>query len=177
MITFTTTILKFGQQGEKTGWTYITVDQKHAAQLLPGQRKSFRVKGKLDHVMVKGLALLPMGNGDFILPLKAAIRKVLGKAAGASIHVSLGVDLEEPTLNESFLQCLHDDPEAFRFFQRLPKGHQRYFSKWIDEAKTDVTQARRIATALQALSRGWGFSEMLRAAKKENTLPNLPRHR
>lgn len=177
MIRFTTTILKFGQQGEKTGWTYIAIEQKQAQQLMPGYKKSFRVCGKLDYVAIKGLALLPMGNGDFIIPLKAALRKSLGKAVGATVEVSLKVDTEEPKLHEGFVTCLQDEPEALKYFQALPKGHQRYFSKWIEEAKTDATQAKRIAMALQALSRGWGFPEMLRAAKKENQLPNLPRHR
>jgi hypothetical protein len=47
MVQFTAIIKRFGQQGEKTGWTYIEVPAAMAEQLVPGNRKSFRVKGKL----------------------------------------------------------------------------------------------------------------------------------
>jgi len=63
MIDFTTTILQFGQQGEKTGWHYIEIPADIAQQLKPGNKKSFRVKGKLDHFSFSGVALLPMGGG------------------------------------------------------------------------------------------------------------------
>jgi hypothetical protein len=75
MISFTTTILKFGQQGEKTGWTYILIPAELAGQLKPGHKKSFRVKGRLDQYPIKGVALLPMGEGDFIMALNAAHAK------------------------------------------------------------------------------------------------------
>ena len=47
MLTFNTTIQKFGKQGEKTGWTYIVVPEKISKKLNPGVKKSYRVKGKL----------------------------------------------------------------------------------------------------------------------------------
>jgi len=40
MISFSTTILQFAQQGEKTGWTYIVVPTAIAAKLNPGIKKS-----------------------------------------------------------------------------------------------------------------------------------------
>jgi hypothetical protein len=48
MIKFTATLLQFQEQGEKTGWTYIQVPLAMAQQLKPGNKKVFRVKGKLD---------------------------------------------------------------------------------------------------------------------------------
>jgi hypothetical protein len=87
MIQFTTTILKMGQQGEKSGWTYINVPQDLALQLKPGNKKSFRVKGKLDAHAIKAVAILPMGDGNFILPLNAAMRKAIGKKQGAMLQV------------------------------------------------------------------------------------------
>ena len=73
MVKFTVTILKFGEQGEKTGWTYITIPAEIALQLMPDNKKSFRVKGKLDEYLIKGVALLPMGEGSFIMALNAAL--------------------------------------------------------------------------------------------------------
>ena len=68
MIKFISTIQKFEKQGEKTGWTYIEIPEAIATQLLPNNKKSFRVKGKLDDYEINGIALLPMGSGNFISP-------------------------------------------------------------------------------------------------------------
>ena len=52
MVTFKTIILKFGELGEKTGWTYISISIDIAQKLMPGNKKSFRVKGKLDEFKI-----------------------------------------------------------------------------------------------------------------------------
>ncbi|HEY0262586.1 MAG TPA: DUF1905 domain-containing protein, partial [Chitinophagales bacterium] len=74
MISFKTTLKKFAEQGEKTGWTFIDVPAEIAQQIKPDTKKSYRVKGKLDAVEVSGLALVPMGGGDFIIALNATLR-------------------------------------------------------------------------------------------------------
>ena len=79
MVQFTTTIRQFDKQGEKTGWTYIEVPSDIAEKLMPGNRKGFRVKGKLDNFSIKGIALLPMGGGNFILTLNADLRRGIRK--------------------------------------------------------------------------------------------------
>ena len=89
MIRYTTIIKKFDEQGEKTGWTYIEVPLAIADKLNPGVRKSYRVKGKLDETPVEGMALIPMGEGNFIIPLKADMRKTLGKRKGDQLKISL----------------------------------------------------------------------------------------
>jgi uncharacterized protein YdeI (YjbR/CyaY-like superfamily) len=107
-----------------------------------------------------------MGGGDFILPLKANLRKELRKEAGAPIRVELEEDPDEPELDSDFEDCLADAPDALAYFETLTKSHQRYFSKWIAEAKTMTTKEKRIVEALRALGFKWGFPEMLRARKK-----------
>ncbi|MGN6401505.1 MAG: YdeI/OmpD-associated family protein [Flavisolibacter sp.] len=170
MISFTTTILKFGQQGEKTGWTYIIIPSEVAQQLKPGNKKSFRVKGRLDNFSIKAVALLPMGEGDFIMALNAAIRKGIKKQKGAALHVQLQVDNEEIKPSAELMDCMADEPEALNNFNNLPKGHRNYFSKWVESAKTETTKAKRIAYAIRFLSKGNSFSEMIRAMKKEKEM-------
>lgn len=80
MVRFKATIQKFLEQGEKTGWTYISIPQKIAEQINPGFKKSYRVKGRLDAYVFDSISLLPMGEGDFIIPLKADLRKKTGQA-------------------------------------------------------------------------------------------------
>jgi hypothetical protein len=168
VIQFTATIKKFAQQGEKTGWTYIDVPAALATKLLPGNKKSFRVKGRLDNYDFSMIALLPMGGGDFIMTLNAAIRKGIKKQKGATVRVSMEVDHSESTPPAELMECLEDEPKALIHFKNLPKGHQNYFSNWIRSAKTDATRAKRIAAAVNAFSKGWDYGQMLRSMREEN---------
>ncbi len=164
-VRYTTTILKFGQQGEKTGWTYIEIPTDIAGKLKPNNKLGFRVKGKLDKYVIKGIAVLPMGGGAFIMPLNAAMRKKIGKRHGAMLDVMLQEDKDAFVFNKDFMACLEDEPAARDFFATLPGSHRRYFSKWIDSAKTDATKAQRIARAVNALSKKWGYQQMIRSGK------------
>jgi len=166
MVQFTTTIHKFEKQGEKTGWTYVEIPADLAGQLVPGNKKSFRVKGKLDNYPIKGVSLLPMGGGAFIMPLNAAMRKGIGKKAGAMLQIKLQVDPKQYELNKEFMECLADEPKALEFFQSLSRSIQNYYSKWIESAKTDTTRTKRIALSVTALSRKMHYGEMMRSLKE-----------
>jgi hypothetical protein len=165
MVEYKTTILKFDKQGEKTGWTYIEVPADLAEQLMPGTKKSFRVKGKLDNYTIKQVALIPMGGGNFIIPINSTIRKAVGKKHGAQLLVSLAVDKGEFKFEEDFIACLKDEPKALAYFNTLTGSHQKYFSKWIDSAKTEETKVKRITMAVNALARSMGYPEMLRESQ------------
>ncbi len=167
MIHFKTVIKKFNEQGEKTGWTYIEIPQEIANKIKPGYKKSFRVKGTLDQFYIERASLLPMGSGHFIIPLKASVRKALGKRKGEIIQVSLAEDEREIEINNTFLECLADEPVAIEFFNSLLRSHRNYFSKWIESAKTDATKEKRIAMAVSALAKKVGYGEMLRMNKND----------
>ncbi|MBK7562755.1 MAG: DUF1905 domain-containing protein [Chitinophagaceae bacterium] len=164
-VQFTVTIQRFEKMGEKTGWTYFEVPADLAQQLKPGNRKEFKVKGKLDAHPIKRVSLFPMGGGKFILVLNAALRKAIGKRMGAMLQVHLEADNSAFIFNKDFMECLADEPKAQTFFQSLPGSHQRYFSKWIDDAKTEPTKVKRIALAVNALAKKWGYPEMIRASQ------------
>ncbi len=167
MIKLTATLLKFDEQGEKTGWTYVEIPAEVAQKLKPGNKKSFRVKGYLDSYPISSVALIPMGEGNFIMAINAAMRKGIGKRKGAQLNLKLEAD-EAPILPPADLvACLEDEPQALEFFKQLSKSHQNYFTKWIERAKTDATKAKRIAQAVNALCKGWHFGIMLRTLKAE----------
>lgn len=165
MVQFTATIHKYEAKGEKTGWTYFELPASIIQQLKPGNKKEFKVKGKLDNLSIKRVSVLPIGGGTFIMPLNAAMRKSLGKKHGAMLKVQLTEDKSDFVFNSDFMDCLDDDPAAKIFFQTLTGSHQRYFSKWIDSAKTEPTKTKRITMAINALARKWGYSEMIRASQ------------
>jgi uncharacterized protein YdeI (YjbR/CyaY-like superfamily) len=67
--------------------------------------------------------------------------------------------------DQDFMDCLYEVPRAAKTFEDLPKSHRNYFTKWIQTAKTPETKANKIAMAIDALSRGLKFNEMLREKK------------
>jgi len=167
MIQFTTTILQFADQGEKTGWTYIKILAAQAQQLKPGNKRSFRVKGKLDEHPIKKVALLPMGEGDFIMALNATMRKAIRKNKGARVKVQLEVDNAKIEPPSDLLECLADEPAAIAYFRGLPKSHQNYFGNWIRSAQTDVTRARRIARVVTAMVKKQDYGQMIRSGQQD----------
>lgn len=168
MVIFTAILQKFKDKGEKTGWTYISIPAKIANKINPNVRTPYRVKGTLDKYAIRQVALMPMGNGDFIMPVNATMRKGLGKQVGAEVKASLTLDSSEFTFNEDFILCLEDEPRALKHFKSLPLSHQKYFSKWIDSAKTIETKTKRITQSLQALAMGMGYGEMMRYFKSND---------
>lgn len=162
-IKFITTLLRFDKKGEKTGWTYIEITTRQANTLKPNCKVSFRVKGTFDSYSFEKIAMLPMGDGKFIIPVNATIRKALGKKQGDKIKVVLEADDRKLQLSADLLVCLKDEPEALKFFKSLPPSHQSYYSKWVDSAKTNLTKTRRIVVVTTACSNKQGFGEMMRA--------------
>lgn len=162
MVQFKAQIQQFAEQGEKTGWSYVTIPPDVAERLKPGFRKSFRVKGKLDAHPIAQQALLPMGNGEFILPLKAGLRKAIHKNKGAILKLTLEEDKKPLAVFPELLDCLADAPKAEKKFNSLPRSHQMYYSKWIESAKSDETRAKRIGLTIFAMEKNLTYGEMLR---------------
>ncbi len=172
MATFTTILQKFDQKGDKTGWTYIDIPVDVTTALKPGQKTTFRVKGRLDNFAISQVALLPMGRSDgsdgtFIMPINATMRRGIRKEAGATVRVELEADDSPIPLSADLLDCLPDDSVAQAHFDTLSKSHQNYFSNWIEEAKTPATKADRIAKSIRGLSMGMDFGAMIRYFKKQ----------
>jgi Domain of unknown function (DUF1905)/Bacteriocin-protection, YdeI or OmpD-Associated len=163
MTTFTTILQKFGEKGEKTGWTYLEIPADIAQEIKPDTKVSFRVKGTIDKFPIKLTALLPMGDGTFMIPMNARIRKGIQKGEGATVVASFEEDTDELPQSEELLLCLEDEPQALEAFQKLSKSYQNYYSKWIESAKTIETKTKRIAMTMQSLLMGMSYQEMMRS--------------
>ena len=167
LLRFTAILQKFEEKGEKSGWTYIEIPVDVTERLNPGVRTSFRVKGKIDDHPLKQIALIPMGEGIFILPTNTEMRRAIRKQNGATVILEFALDTSSIKLSADLMTCLADDPAALAFFNTLPRGHQNYFSQWIDSAKTSETKVKRISQAVWGLAIGMGYGEMVRYYKKK----------
>ena len=165
MVKLKTVIKKFASKGEKTGWSYVEVNSTQANKIKKDYKRSYKVKGKLDLIEVENLAMIPMGGGAFIIPLKADMRKKLGKEKGDAIVMQLEEDTKKYQLDKELLICLKEEPVAYTNFKALPMSHQNYYSKWVESAKTDSTKAKRIGLTINGMLNKWTFAEILKNAR------------
>lgn len=162
MVVLELTLDKYGEQGEKTGWTFVRIDADISQKIKPDTKKTYRVKGSIDHLDIKQLALIPIGGGNFILPVNGTIRKKIAKAEGDKVLLKLEEDTSEFEYSADLLACLEDEPAANAFYNTLTPGHQRYFSKWIESAKTIETKTTRITRCLFGLANEMDYGAMIR---------------
>lgn len=133
----------------KGGWTYVALPE-----ILPDSHAPFgwvRVRGRIDDFEFKGCRLMPMGNGTLFLPVKAEVRKNIGKQAGDWVQIILYPDNLPQEVPEELLLCLKDEPTAYKAFLNCTDGEQKAFVEWIYSAKTDDTKVERIAQTINKL--------------------------
>ena len=136
----------------KGGWTYAMIPE------IPMDKKSpfgwVKVKGSIDDYEFDDYRLMPMGNGHLFLPIRAAIRKKIGKQAGDYVKVTLFRDESSLLIPDDFLSCLKDEPKAHDSFFKLSESKQREYVRWIQAAKKDETKAERMVDLISQLISG-----------------------
>jgi Domain of unknown function (DUF1905)/Bacteriocin-protection, YdeI or OmpD-Associated len=167
MQSFYAIIERFGEMGEKTNWYYIIMPDDVMQILQATKTKSLRVKGLLDAVPIKMLALWPIGEAQYILPLNATIRKQLHKDVEHSIHLQIEIDNDEIGIAPELYDCLQDEPLAMQRFYAMNKSWQNNFSRMVNDAKTPATKAKRIAKFLEALIVGDTHEKMMEVIRRK----------
>jgi len=133
----------------KGGWTYAAIPEVRQDKKSPfGWVK---VKGLIDDFEISNYKLMPMGNGRLFLPVKADIRKKIGKQAGDYVTVVLYEDTNPTEIPEDLLLCLLDEPIAHKTFLSYTDGQQKEFIDWIYSAKTEETKVERISETIKML--------------------------
>lgn len=135
----------------KGGWTYARIPD-----ILPGKNSPFgwvSVRGSIDDFEIKNYHLMPMGNGKLFLPVKAGIRKKIGKAEGDYVHVILFADDRPVEIPEELQLCLLDEPTAYKIFLAYTDGEKKAFIDWIYSAKKEETKIERIAMAISKIQK------------------------
>ncbi len=142
----------------KGGWTYAAIPE-----VLQSKETPFgwvRVKGSIDGYEVKQYKLMPMGNGQLFLPVKAQIRKKIKKEAGDTVKIILYADDSELEIPADILACFDNEaPSIKQTFRSFSEGQQKAYLKWIAAAKKEETKANRIAEMMCRLEDGLKFGQ------------------
>jgi hypothetical protein len=135
----------------KGGWTYAPIPE-----ISQDKHSTFgwvRVRGTIDSFEIKHVHLMPMGNGKLFLPVKADIRKKIGKQAGDYVHVILYPDSLPTEIPEELRICLSDEPKAYENFMSYTDGERKAFIDWIYSAKTKDKKIERIAKTIDKVTK------------------------
>jgi hypothetical protein len=144
----------------KGGWTYTVIPE-----IAPDKRERFgwvKVKGFIDDYEIKAYRLMPMSNGKLFLPVRAEIRKKIKKQQGDWVKVILFRDEDPLYIPDEFLQCLRDEPAAYKTFNSYNESSKKYYIDWIYSSKKEATRIARMAKAIDRLAKGLKFTDSLR---------------
>lgn len=142
----------------KGGWTYAAIPQ-----ISQNKNNPFgwvRVKGWIDSFELNRYKLMPMGNGLLFLPVKAEIRKKIGKQAGDYVKVKLYTDDTPLEIPEEIMECFEHEPaEAYQNFLGFTEEEQKAYLDWIYGAKQEDTKTERIIRMMDRLLQNKKFHE------------------
>ena len=134
----------------KGGWTFAVIPE-----IQKDQHAWFgwvKVRGSIDGYEIKNYHLMSMSNGMMFLPVKAEIRKKIGKNDGDWVHIILYSDQLPHVSHEDFMICLQDEPVAYKNFIKMQAAEQKTIIDWIYSAKNDELKVERMAETLNKLT-------------------------
>ena len=133
----------------KGGWTFAEIPGVKGDKSNPFGW--LRVKGSIDSYLFSNYHMMPMGNGNLFLPVKAVIRKQINKQAGDTVHVILYPDNSVVETPPELEECLAMEPGALSFFRSLKQSEQKELIDWIYSSSKDETRAKRIVKTIDLL--------------------------
>lgn len=94
-------------------------------------------------------------GGQFLISFNSETRKATGRGGGDEVEVTLELDDKPRTIEPpaELAAALAENPEAAKAWAALSYSNQRAHAESIVGAKTDETRQRRIAKALEALTK------------------------
>lgn len=141
----------------KGAWTYAVIPE-----VLQDKHSHFgwvKVKGFIDDFELKSYRLMPMGNGMLFLPVRAEIRKKIGKKEGDWVHIKLFADNDVLEIPKELMLCLEDEPQALKNFLTYTESEQKAYIDWILGAKKEETRIERMAETVNKVLKGLKFRD------------------
>lgn len=135
--------------------------------------KDRRVVCRLNGFLEFPCAMLPNGNGDFVITVNRANQKKLKTGHGGVVQVELRKDDSEYglPLAEEKKEVLEQDPEGSELFHALTKGKQRTLLYIVNNTKKSEMRIAKTIVILEHLKETSGTIEskvLNQALKSEN---------
>jgi hypothetical protein len=134
----------------KGAWTYVLIPEISKEKRFPFGLK--KVSGSIDSYNLENCTLMPFGNGQLFLPVKAAIRKTIKKEVGEWVKLILFAEEIPEVIPADILECLQDAPKAYQRFKNLPDSQQKEEIDAILEAKMEDTKVEKIVRLIEKLN-------------------------
>lgn len=131
------------------GWTYILLPEIQKDKDAPFGL--VKVCGTIDGYEIKNYTLMPYGNGNLLIAVKAEIRKAIGKEEGDEVHLILYKDTSVFEIPEDFKKQLQEVPGIYERFTAHKQWEQRMCINWIFNAKREETRKERLKKTLYRL--------------------------
>jgi hypothetical protein len=123
-------------------------------QELYGTTAALPVRGTIDGFPIR-LSLLPLGNGEHMLPVRKEIRNAIGKSWSSTVHVIIERDTEErPVEVPAELRDALEYAGLQAKFDELPYGRRKELAGWVGRAKKGDTRDERAQEAVQRIKTG-----------------------
>lgn len=135
----------------KGGWTYVLLPKIKVETSMPFNWVI--ADGEIDGYLLTKYKLMPMGNNQHFLPVKAAIRKKIKKESGDQVYVKLKLHELPKEIPEELKACFENEPATtWQNFQAKSKMERDFQVNWIYSAKTEEQKADRIIQLIENCS-------------------------
>ena len=142
---------KFTSKLEKAGsWTIVRVPFDAKKEF--GSAGYTPVIGSIDGLEFNDITLMPMGGGVHCFPVKAEIRKAIGKEDGDPVKVVLEKNPNPPVAETpaELKEAFKASKAAKKMFGDLSNAMRKEYCKYIAEGKQKETRVKRaVATVLK----------------------------
>jgi NifB/MoaA-like Fe-S oxidoreductase len=109
------------------------------------------VSGSIDFYEFTDHKLMSLASGKLFFPVKAEIRKKIGKEAGDYVVISLFGEPEIQETEDAILQCFKDEPTAYRAFLKKTEEEKQAILIAIRSAKNTDAKADLIIKSINKL--------------------------
>ncbi|MEO0496032.1 MAG: YdeI/OmpD-associated family protein [Pseudomonadota bacterium] len=133
----------------------------HFEQELPfNTYPRLRVEGEIADVPVRG-AWMPVGDGRRYFIVSPEVKKQTGFDVGDLVEMRFKIDDQDHVDIPRSLQLALDSNDLVNAqWEALTAGKKRMFTFHVASAKTEPTQARRVADAMEAIGRGMTLRDL-----------------
>ncbi len=133
----------------KGAWTYTELPE-----IQPDPHSYFgwvKVRGSIDGFELKRYSLMPMGNGNLFLPVRAEIRKKIKKKVGDWVQVILYANHSALEIPEEISSTLQQIENVYETFVSLSESEQENWIKKISSVKKAETKVQKLMELVDCL--------------------------